>query len=202
MLGSQLFAAARNWLEISSKCSTSKPHPTTPGSLSSHSQKQALGFLTALPSLLGEQRASPVLSVHLCHCHPKTGPKADPSPSSSSDFLALLSHHPTLFPVHSFILRATGIAIHLMRAGHTAGHHCPAFHIHRPCPTASPQALPLSHPLLEGNSHCSTVSHAEKNPSRRSPDHDQVWMYQAPLPIGKTQQKLRLPLLSPSSANS
>lgn len=122
------------------------------------------GLLTALHSLLGEQGTSPMFVTHFCNCHPRTEAKVDPNPSSSSYFLALLSHHPTFFSVHSFILRATDIVIHLIQTGHAAGHHRPAFHTHHPHPTASPWALPLSHPLLEDTSHRSTVPRAEKNP--------------------------------------
>lgn len=51
--------------------------------------------------------------IHLSHCHPKTGAKADPSPSSSSDFLTRLPHRP-FTAAHSFVSRAAGIAIHLI----------------------------------------------------------------------------------------
>lgn len=83
----------------------------------------------ALASLLGEQGTSLVVLTHLCHHYPKTGAKADATPSSSSDFFALLPLHgftnANAFPFPQLCLESH-------RHWHLPLHHYLAFHIPQP----------------------------------------------------------------------
>lgn len=114
----------------------------------------------ALAFSVGRARTSPVLLTRLCHCDPQPGAKADPTPSSSSDFLALPPHHP-FTNAHTFSCPQ----LHLESRRHCHPPHASWARSRAPLSGISyppAHAPPLPHPLLEGNSHCSTVPRAEK----------------------------------------
>lgn len=196
MLGSPLFATARNWLEISSKCSTSKPHPATPGSLPSHSPQQALGLLTALLYLQGTScPCHNSLQLLLQDMHQRS-PAPAPAVTSLLCSFTISFPVPMPFPVQLYpkSLRHCHPP-HLSQACSKNHHRALLLLVSHPPVCASPLPCSLCHCSIPQRKAMISAPqcHVLRIPfTRRSPDHDQPWILHL---HRKMQQKSPTPSL-------